>query len=189
MNTQLIVIKKENNKLVFDKPGRYVVFFSNISGVISCRITAEKVELYLIGLYDMKGKEKYKINTEQIHISPNSFSDLYLLSVAEGSSSLAFSGLIKIEKNAQKSHAYQKNHNLILSKDAFVSSLPTLEILADDVFCTHGSVSGPLPEDQLQYLQMRGLNRVKAKKLAITGFKNQVYEKLHNLGININDSH
>jgi len=131
----------------------------------------------------MKGKNKYKINTEQIHVSPNSFSDLSLLSVARDSSQLLFSGLIKIEKNAQKSHAYQKNQNLILSNDAFVSSFPTLEILADDVFCTHGSTSGPISQDQLQYLQMRGLTNASAKKLAIEGFKNQVYEKLHKLGI------
>ena len=109
MNTKFIQIKKENTHLVFDEPGRYVVFFSNISGKISCNITAKKVELYMVGLYDMQGKDNFKIHTEQIHSSPTSSSDLYILSVADGSSSLAFSGLIRIEKNAQQSHAYQKN--------------------------------------------------------------------------------
>ncbi len=184
MNTQFIKIKKEKSALVFDKPGRYVVFFSNLSGTLSCRIETENVELYLIGLYDMKGDVSYKIHTEQIHVAPHSFSDLYLFSVANGTSTLDFSGLIRIEKKAQKSHAYQKNRNLILSKKASVSSLPTLEIHADDVFCTHGSTSGPLPKDQLQYLQMRGLSKREASDLAIFGFKNQVFEKLHSLGIN-----
>lgn len=183
MNTQYIKLKKGNSTLSFGSPGRYVVFFSNLSGTISCRIHAEKVELHLIGLYDIKGENKYTIHTEQIHTAPHSFSDLTLLSIAQDNASLIFSGLIKIEKNAQKSHAYQKNQNLILSKNAFVSSIPTLEILADDVFCTHGSVSGPISKEQLYYLQTRGLNQSQAKKLIIFGFKNQAYDKLHTLGI------
>lgn len=183
MQTKLITLSKPTNNLVFDEPGKYVVYFSNISGTISCRIEAEKVELYLVGLYDMKKKEKYVVHTEQIHISPHSFSDLFVLSVAQGSSSLAFSGLIRIEKNAQQSHAYQKNQNLILSNDAFVDSRPILEILANDVFCTHGSTSGPISKDQLQYLQMRGLSLKEAEEVSVEGFKQQVYDKLHTLGI------
>ncbi len=187
MNTQLITIQKKDTNLVFDKPGRYVVFFSNISGTITCTIKAEKVEVYMMGLYDMKGKEKYIVNTEQVHIAPHSFSDLYVLSVAQDNSSFAFSGLIRIEKDAQQSHAYQKNQNLILSPDAFVDSRPILEILANDVFCTHGSTSGPISEDQLAYLEMRGLNREQATQLSIDGFKKQVYDRLYSLGITEHD--
>ena len=183
MNTKFISIKKENNDLVFNKPGRYVVYFSNISGRISCNITAKKVELYMVGLYDMKQKDSFKIHTEQIHTSSHSFSDLYIISIVEDSSSFIFSGLIRIEKGAQQSHAYQKNINLLLSKNAFVNAQPILEILANDVFCTHGSASGPLSEDQLQYLQMRGLDRNEAKKLSIEGFKQQLYDRLSSLGI------
>jgi Fe-S cluster assembly protein SufD len=189
MNTQFIELKKENNNLVFDKPGRYVIYFSNISGTISCKIMAEKIEVYLLGLYDMHDTEKYKIHTEQIHIAPHSFSDLYVLSVAQDVSSLAFSGLIRIEKTAQQSHAYQKNQNLILSNDAFVDSRPILEILADDVFCTHGSTSGPISKDQISYLQMRGLNEKEAIKVSIEGFKQQVYDKLSSLGIKSYEIH
>ncbi|PIV08822.1 hypothetical protein COZ40_01435 [Candidatus Roizmanbacteria bacterium CG_4_10_14_3_um_filter_39_13] len=183
MKTQLITITGKNNNLVFDKPGKYVVFFKNISGTISCKIEAENVEAYLVGLYDMRDKDKYVVHTEQIHISPHSFSELYVLSVASGFSSLAFSGLIRIEKDAQQSHAYQKNQNLILSNDAFVDSRPILEILADDVFCTHGSTSGPISKDQIQYLRMRGLSLKEAEEVSVEGFKQQVYDKLHTLGI------
>jgi Fe-S cluster assembly protein SufD len=189
MQTKLISLSKPTNNLVFDKPGKYVVYFSNISGTISCRIESENIELFLVGLYDMKGKEKYKVHTEQIHIAPHSFSDLYILSVANESSSLAFSGLIRIEKDAQQSHAYQKNQNLILSNDAFVDTRPILEILANDVFCTHGSTSGPISKDQLSYLRMRGLNLEEATHASIEGFKQQVYDKLHTLGIQNYDRH
>lgn len=183
MSTQFITINGKNNNQVFTQPGKYVVFFSNISGTISCKIKSEKVEVYLIGLYDMKGKEKYNIHTEQIHIAPHSFSDLFVLSIAQNTSSLAFSGLIRIEKDAQHSHAYQKNQNLMLSNDAFVDSRPILEILANDVFCTHGSTSGPISTEQLSYLQMRGLTLDESKKISIEGFKQQVYDKLSSLGI------
>lgn len=183
MKPHFISINGKNNTVVLDKPGMYVVYFSNISGTISCRIEAEKVEVYLVGLYDMRNSEKYVVHTEQIHIAPHSFSELYVLSVASGFSSLAFSGLIRIEKDAQQSHAYQKNQNLILSNDAFVDSRPILEILANDVFCTHGSTSGPISKDQLAYLQMRGLNVEDATKASVEGFKQQVYDKLHTLGI------
>jgi len=181
MKTTFIQIARENSYLVIDTPGKYVVFFSNISGTVSCRIAAEHVELYLVGLYDMKKNEKYSIRTEQIHVAPCSFSDLYILSVADNSSSLNFSGLIRIEKKAQQSHAYQKNQNLILSPSAFVSSSPILEILADDVFCTHGSTSGPISKPQLSYLQMRGLSLQEATTLSVAGFKQLVYDRLEKL--------
>ncbi|MCX6730482.1 MAG: SufD family Fe-S cluster assembly protein [Candidatus Roizmanbacteria bacterium] len=183
MSTQFITINGKNNKQVFTKPGKYVVFFSNISGTISCVIKSEKVEVYLVGLYDMKNSEAYKIHTEQIHSAPHSFSDLYVLAIANDSSSLAFSGLIRIEKDAQQSHAYQKNQNLILSNNAFVDSRPILEILANDVFCTHGSTSGPISKEQLSYLQMRGLTLPEATQISIEGFKQQVYDKLSSLGM------
>lgn len=118
-------------------------------------------------------------------MAPDSYSDLFLLSVMKDSSSLAFTGKIRIEKNAQKSHAYQKNQNLILSKDAFVDSRPILEILADDVFCTHGSTTGPLSSDQLLYLEIRGIKKESAEKLLIEGFTNQVYDRIRQLGVTI----
>lgn len=183
MQTKLIKITEKNTNLVFNTPGVYVVHFNNISGTISCRIEAENIKLYMVGLYDMKHNEKYTVRTEQIHISPNSFSELLVLSVADERSSLAFSGLIRIEKNAQQSHAYQKNQNLILSNDAFVDSRPILEILANDVFCTHGSTSGPLSKDQLYYLQTKGLTKSQAKEVSIEGFKQQVIDKLQSLGV------
>lgn len=185
MKTQLITITENSTKLTFDRPGKYVVFFKNISGTLSCTITAPKVELFMFGLYDMNEEKKYTIHTEQVHIAPDSYSDLLLLSVMKDSSSLAFAGKIRIEKNAQKSHAYQKNQNLILSENAFVDSRPILEILADDVFCTHGSTTGPLSNDQLLYLQIRGIKKQSAQNLLIEGFRNKVYDRIKQLGVTI----
>ncbi|MFZ2026094.1 MAG: SufD family Fe-S cluster assembly protein [Microgenomates group bacterium] len=185
MKTNLITITENNTQLTFDTPGSYAVFFKNISGTLSCTITSPKVELFMFGLYDMDKEKKYTIHTEQIHIAPGSYSDLFLLSVMKDTSSLAFAGKIRIEKDAQKSHAYQKNQNLILSPDAFVDSRPILEILADDVFCTHGSTTGPLSKEQLLYLQIRGIDRLPAEQLLIEGFKNQVYDRIKQLGVTL----
>lgn len=183
MKTKLIKITEKNNALVFDTPGKYAVFFNNISGTISCRIESEKVELFMVGLYDMKNADRFTIRTEQIHAAPHSFSELLVLSVADNTSSLSFSGLIRVEKDAQQSHAYQKNQNLMLSGSAFVDSRPILEILANDVFCTHGSTTGPLSKEQLYYLQTKGLSLEEAKKLSVEGFKQQINDKLLSLGI------
>ena len=189
MNTQLIVVKKAKTDLVFDTPGKYVVFFSNISGTISCTIKAEKVELFMLGLYEVDGTKKYSVKTKQIHSAPNSFSDLYIVSVVQGSSSFSFSGLIRIEKGARQSHAYQKNQNLLLSEKSSVDSCPILEILANDVFCTHASTSGPISEEQLQLLQMRGIERDEAKNLVVEGFTHQIYDRLSSLGVKNYDTH
>lgn len=185
MKTQLITITENDSKLVFDKPGSYVVFFKNISGSISCKITSPHVELFMFGLYDMDEEKKYTIHTEQIHEAPDSYSDLLLLSVMRDKSSLAFAGKIRIEKKAQKSHAYQKNQNLILSENAFVDSRPILEILADDVFCTHGSTTGPLSKDELLYLEVRGIQRQAAEHLLVEGFRNKVYHRIKELGVSL----
>lgn len=185
MKTQLITITGNDSKLVFDKPGSYVVFFRNIAGSLSCRITASHVELFMFGLYDMDKEKKCTIQTEQIHEAPDSYSDLLLLSVMKDQSSLSFAGKIRIEKKAQKSHAYQKNQNLILSENAFVDSRPILEILADDVFCTHGSTTGPLSKDQLLYLEVRGIEEQKAQSLLVEGFRNQVHDRIKQLGVSL----
>jgi Fe-S cluster assembly protein SufD len=81
-----------------------------------------------------------------------------------------FSGLIRIEKEGQKSNAHQTNRNLVLSDGAEAHSVPNLEILADDVRCGHGSAVGPLDEEQRYYLQSRGLDRDRADRLQVKGF-------------------
>jgi len=81
-----------------------------------------------------------------------------------------FSGLIRIEKEGQKSNAHQTNRNLVLSDGAEAHSVPNLEILADDVRCGHGSAVGPLDEEQRYYLMSRGLDPERADRLQVKGF-------------------
>lgn len=164
--------------LVFDKPGDYAVFLHNLSGEYNFKIKASNVKLDILGLYMGKGSDNFELKTNQYHIAPNSTSNLLIKGVFDDSSKFIYQGLIKIEKAGQKSHAYQKNKNLILSEKVYVDSRPFLEILADDVFCTHGSTTGKINEESLFYLKSRGLEQKEAEKLYISGFVQEIVDKI-----------
>ncbi|MCL4364499.1 SufD family Fe-S cluster assembly protein [Patescibacteria group bacterium] len=164
-------------KVSFDKPGDYAVFFENLSGELVFDINASNVNLNIYGLYVGNKSDDFKVNTVQVHRAPSSTSNLLIKGVFYGSSKFYYRGLIRIEKDAQKSHAYQKNQNLTLSKDCFIDSRPYLEILANDVFCTHGSTTGRLDKEQMFYTKSRGLEEKEAEKLLVEGFIDEIKNK------------
>ncbi len=171
--------KSNKDRLVFDKKGEeYVVFFHNRSGKLSFEIQESNIKLYIFGLYTGKNSDQFQIETVQHHTAPGSLSDLFIKGVFEDKSKLLYQGLIRLEKFAQQSHAYQKNQNLILSPGVFVDSRPFLEILANDVFCTHGSTTGKLNKDQLFYAESRGLSAKSAETLLVSGFIEEIYNKV-----------
>ena len=171
--------KHKQEHMTFDKKDEtYVVFFHNISGKLMFDITAPTIELYIYGLFTGKNSDEFHIETIQKHTAPGSLSDLFIKGVFQDQSTLMYQGLIRLEKDAQQSHAYQKNQNLILSPGVFVDSRPYLEILANDVFCTHGSTTGKLSEDQLLYAQTRGLSKQVATDMLVVGFIDEVYDRV-----------
>lgn len=175
MNLININFKGANKKqLIFNKPGQYLVHFENLSGELVFEIKTRGVDLKIFGLYHGKGRERYKITTVQYHTAPASKSSLLIKGVFDDYSSFDHQGLIRIEKEAQKSHAYEKNQNLVLSKNVFIDSKPQLEILANDVYCTHGSTTGYFNQEQIYYLQSRGLSKEKGEKILIDGFLSEV---------------
>lgn len=180
MTNKIYITSLENKekKLVFDKPGDYLVFFENISGNLIFDILVSGVRLEIYGLYIGKKDMEFKINTIQNHKAPSSISNLLIKGVFYDSSKFYYRGLIKIEKKAQKTHAYQKNQNLTLSENCFVDSRPYLEILANDVFCTHGSTTGRLDREQMFYTKTRGLDSKKAEELLVEGFINEIKSKI-----------
>src|SRR5262249_16483463 len=89
-----------------------------------------------------------------------------------------FGGLIRVEPHAHFTDAYQKVRNLLLSDDAEANSMPGLEILADNVRCTHGATSGQIEEDQMFYLRSRGIPTKVAQRLLVTGFLDEVIRRL-----------
>jgi Fe-S cluster assembly protein SufD len=86
--------------------------------------------------------------------------------------------MIRVEEGAQKTNAYQENRNLLLSKTAHADSIPGLEIMANDVRCTHGATLGQVDRDQLFYLMTRGLTRPEAERLIVRGFFQDVLDRV-----------
>lgn len=169
MTTFIDLRKEKNHHLIFDTPGEYVVFLHNISGKFIFDLR-EKCQVFIFGLFTGKQDDQYHIETIQHHRAPGSFSDLSIKGVFHDTSQFHYQGLIRIEPQGQQSHAYQKNQNLVLSPNVFVESRPFLEILANDVFCTHGSTTGKLNKDVLWYAQSRGLTKESAQYLLVQGF-------------------
>jgi Fe-S cluster assembly protein SufD len=112
------------------------------------------------------------------HIGRNTSSDVFLKGAVEDHAQSIFTGLLRIEKDAIRSSAFETNRNLVLSEDAKAHSVPNLEILCDDVVCGHGSSVGPLEEEHLYYLQSRGLSRARAERMLIRGFFTEVIDRL-----------
>lgn len=160
------------------KKGQYVAFFHNRSGKLTFEIAASGVELYIYGLFTGKKDTQFHIETIQHHTAPGSLSDLLIKGVFDDESKFIYQGLIRLEKSAQQSHAYQKNQNLILNPGVFVDSRPFLEILANDVFCTHGSTTGKLNKEELLYACSRGIAEKDARDMLVQGFIDEVYNKV-----------
>ena len=130
----------------------------------------EASEARLVGLYAGRRKQHCDLQTLQDHIARGAVSDLlYRVAVAERSRSV-YAGLIRVEEGAQKTNAYVQNRNLLLSPQAKADSNPTLEILANDVRCTHGSTAGRIDDNQLFYCESRGIDREQARRLIVEGF-------------------
>ncbi len=157
-----------------------VSFGSQLSRTnVEAGLTAPGSDSEMLGIYFADQNQVLDHHTLQDHISPNAHSDLLYKGALRDESLAVFSGLIRVEPGAQKTDAYQTNRNLILgTDDAFAVSLPNLEIMADDVKCSHGSTTGQVDETDLFYLMSRGIPRREAEKLVVFGFFGEVTSKI-----------
>ncbi len=130
------------------------------------------------GLYvlnkDRKSHHRVVIN----HKVPHTTSEQLFKGLLQGKSKAEFNGLIDVSKGAEKTDASQLNKNLLLSKDAHIDSRPQLNILTDDVKCSHGSTVGRLNQEELFYLESRGLNEVDAKTVLTYSFCKELIDKI-----------
>jgi Fe-S cluster assembly protein SufD len=124
------------------------------------------------------GDQEFDQRTLQDHLQPDTTSDLLYKNALSDRARTIFSGLIKVEPGAHRTDAYQKVRNLLLSDEAEANSMPGLEILADDVRCTHGATSGQIEPEELFYLLSRGIPDRIAKSLVVKGFLNEVVDRL-----------
>lgn len=132
----------------------------------------------IIGVVIADKTAKINLHTMQIHQAHDTTSNLLVKTALSGNASCVIDGGIRVEKQAQKTDAYQRNENLLLSEHAHAESKPSLEILANDVRCTHGATVGPVSAEELWYLTTRGVSGEQAEKLIVSGFLKSALDKI-----------
>ncbi len=145
---------------------------------LDVRLLGEGAEANIYGAYVCGGNEKVRIEVDMHHDVPHCNSRQLFKGIAGGASKVDFYGKIIVAKDAQRTEAYQENHNILLSEDAKVDTKPQLEIYADDVKCSHGATIGRLNEEEQFYMRSRGISLEDAKVLQMISFIAPVLEIL-----------
>lgn len=145
---------------------------------VGATLAGEGAESEILGVAMGAGTQQLDHHTEHRHLAGRTRSNLDAKVVLTGGARSAYTGLIRIAPDAAGCEAYQENRNLLLSPDARAESIPELEILNEDVRCTHGATVAPLDPEQLFYLSSRGLPRGQAQRLIVYGFLDQTLARL-----------
>jgi Fe-S cluster assembly protein SufD len=130
------------------------------------------------GAYFADGDQHLDYDTFQEHAAPNTESDFAFKGALRERATAVWRGMIRVERDAQKTNAYQECRNLMLSPTTHAVPIPGLEILANDVRCTHGATVGRVDREQLFYLMSRGLSRPEAERLVVRGFFQDVLDRM-----------
>lgn len=158
-----------------------------IFGALGSKLTKNYSDLNLIGqgssgkvsgFYFTDNQQHLDHDTQQNHLAPDTTSDLLFKGALIDQSRSVWEGMIYVAPNASKTDGYQANRNLVLSKKARADSIPGLEILTDDVKCTHGATVGKIDEDQVFYLMSRGMTRETSERLIVEGFFDPIMQRI-----------
>ena len=141
-------------------------------------LAGEGAQANIYGAYVCGGDERVKIAVDMHHDLPHCNSRQLFKGIAGGKSKVDFYGKIIVAQDAQRTEAYQENHNILLSDDAKVDTKPQLEIYADDVKCSHGATIGRLNEEEQFYMRSRGITLEDAKVLQMISFIAPVLEQI-----------
>jgi Fe-S cluster assembly protein SufD len=145
---------------------------------VEASLAGEGANAELKAMYFASGEQFFDFHTLQDHRVGNTRSDLLFKGALSGVARTVYAGLIRIEKHAARSDAYQANRNLVLSDKAKATSIPMLEIDNNDVRCTHGATVGPVDPEHLFYLRSRGIPEKTAKRMLIQGFFGDVLDRI-----------
>ena len=129
------------------------------------------------GAYAPAGRQHVDYDTLQEHAAPDTNSDLAFRGLITGRSTAVWRGMIKVDEGAQRTDAFQEARNLLVGKKAHADAIPGLEILADDVRCTHAAAIAQIDPEQVFYLRARGLEEGLAHKLIVEGFLSAITER------------
>lgn len=150
--------------------------FSQVSQRVS--LVGEGAHSQVNGVLFTQDNQQLTYNTFQHHQAPHCRSDFLYKAALQDKSRTVWRGMIYVDPGAQKTDGYQRNDNLLLSEHVRADSIPGLEILADDVRCTHGSTSGKVDEELIFYAQSRGFTRREATRMIVTGFYQQIFDRI-----------
>jgi Fe-S cluster assembly protein SufD len=145
---------------------------------VEASLVGQGANAELKGIYLASGEQFFDFHTLQDHQVGNTRSDLLFKGALQDTARAVYAGLIRIEKGAARSDAYQANRNLVLSEHAKATSIPMLEIDNNDVRCTHGATVGPVDPQSLFYLESRGIPPATAKRMIVQGFFGEVLERI-----------
>jgi Fe-S cluster assembly protein SufD len=141
------------------------------------KLAGEGAEAKVTGAYAPHARQHVDFDTTQEHAAPNTVSDLAFRGILSDRSTAVWRGMIKVDPGAQQTDAFQECRNLLLSKRAHADAIPGLEILANDVRCTHAAAIAQIDKEQLFYLRSRGLPEPQAQRLVIEGFMAELVER------------
>jgi Fe-S cluster assembly protein SufD len=133
---------------------------------------------HVTGVYFADDSQHLDFDTYQEHAAPHTNSDFLFRGAARDEATTVWRGMIRVEPDAQGTDAYQENRNLLLSRQAHANSIPGLEILANDVRCSHGATVGQVDREQLFYLMSRGLSASEAERLIVHGFFGEALDRI-----------
>jgi Fe-S cluster assembly protein SufD len=131
----------------------------------------------ILSAYLGNGTQVHDIRTLQDHVAPRTNSELLCQGAVAGTSRSVYSGLIRVHRGAVRTDARQTNHNLVLDEGAHADSVPNLDILENDVKCSHASTVGPIDEDQRYYIESRGVSPDVAEGLIVQGFFDAIIDR------------
>lgn len=151
--------KDERRQIEIDQSGQYTV-----------ELVGSGAHADIHGAFLAKNKEKVEIELYIVHKAPHTSAQTMLKGVAQDSSSIRFFGRIAIEPNCPNTQSFLEERILLLSDQAKAEAVPELEILSDDVKCSHAASISRIPEEHLFYLQSRGLDKHTAEELVVEGF-------------------
>ncbi|CAN5288850.1 hypothetical protein BH10PAT2_BH10PAT2_3030 [soil metagenome] len=159
-NSTIIVVQANENKTVHIKnPGNYVVHLNGVGA-----------HVHIQAAFLTEGKTQLELNLYIIHEAAHTSAQTTLKGVAKDQSRIRFFGRIKIEPNCPGVQSFLEERILLLSEKASAEAVPELEILSDDVKCSHAASISQIPEEHLFYLQSRGISRTNAEELVTNGF-------------------
>jgi Fe-S cluster assembly protein SufD len=173
------------NTTHFRQVGKSVVHTVTISlngGIVRNNLNivmeAEHSEADLHGLYFLKGQTHVDNHTVVDNVKPHSLSNELYKGIIDDNATAVFNGKIFVQKDAQKTNAFQSNKNILLSENATVNTKPQLEIFADDVKCSHGATTSQIEDSELFYLQARGIGKQVARGLLVYAFAGEIVDRI-----------